>query len=75
MDEILKTIQNETSSLVINSGISVVLKLATIVNNKISNDRIMATARKVSQRIKMYFLLVSLLNRNDFTLLISYFCN
>ncbi len=47
IDDILRLIQNETSPLVINSGLTVVLKLASSVNDAVSNSRILLLAKKV----------------------------
>lgn len=47
IDDILRLIQNETSPLVINSGLTVVLKLASSVNDAVSNSRILILAKKV----------------------------
>ncbi|ODM99761.1 Integrator complex subunit 4 [Orchesella cincta] len=50
IDEILRMVQNETSSLVINSSLTVVLKLASSVNDTVSNNRILGLAKKLVKR-------------------------
>lgn len=54
IDDILRLIQNETSPLVINSGLTVVLKLANSVNDSVSNSRILILAKKVKHVFNLY---------------------
>jgi len=47
MDEIMRMIIDETSSLVIVSGLNVAIRLATAINDPAINSRLLKLAKKV----------------------------
>lgn len=54
----MKLISNETSSLVVISGLNVALKLAGVVTSPGAASRLLALAKKVGVAIKMRMLVV-----------------